>query len=356
MIRIAWIVGVFLLFTAYGVCAETKAQETKTEASFDDVPRTFQDPAVPLIALPATFASRRAKSQVSLSDDGFAEIVNIKGPGCIRHIWFHAGDWKLSHSDNDKMINTLILEINVDGAEKPQVVAPLKSFFGIMQEREPYFVNNSAYTVLPNPVAAAKDRHIPGTPGYNLYLPIPFGKSCDIRVRGQSNTFLGTVIDWHKYEENTALTPYRLHAAHKRYKTTTKRGTSINMAKVSGRGFLAGFVTGYIQKNKSDMVFHTGGINILLDEKTDPYTIHGKNVEDDYGFTWGFNNYQTRWIGCPTHENRGRKDQDGVFYRFFGPDPIAFRSSFSFRAGCRGDDMETVVYYYKMSGSGAPEK
>jgi len=95
-------------------------------------------------------------------------------------------------------------------------------------------------------------------------------------------------------------------------------------------------------------------LKILLDEKTDPYTIHGNNVEDDYGFTWGFNNYQTRWIGCPTHENRGRNDQDGVFYRFFGPDPIAFRSSFSFRAGCRGDDMETVVYYYKMSGSGVP--
>ena len=25
-------------------------------------------------------------------------------------------------------------------------------------------------------------------------------------------------------------------------------------------------------------------LKILLDEKTDPYTIHGNNVEDDYGF------------------------------------------------------------------------
>ncbi len=42
------------------------------------------------------------------------------------------------------------------------------------------------------------------------------------------------------------------------------------MAKVTGNGFFAGLVTGYIQKNKSDMVFHTGGIKILLDEKREP--------------------------------------------------------------------------------------
>ena len=317
------------------------------EACEEAIPKTYQDPAVPLIALATSFASRRAKSEVRLSDEGFAEVASIKGPGCIRHIWFL--------TNNHDMGSSLILEINVDGAENPQVVAPLNPFFGIMQGRKPYHVNCSAYTVLPNPVAAESNPVIPGTPGYNLYLPIPFGKSCDIRVRGQSNTFLGTVIDWHKYEENTELTPYRLHATHKRYKTTTKRGTTIDMANVSGRGFLAGFVTGYMQKNKSDMVFHTGGIKILLDEETDPYTIHGNNVEDDYGFTWGFNNYQTPWIGCPVHDNRGPNDQDGVFYRFFGPDPIAFRSSVSFRAGCRGDDMETVVYYYKMSVSNSPE-
>ena len=352
MIRIVWFVGALLLFTAHEVCAEKKAQETKIEASFDDVPSTFQDPAVPLIALPTTFASRRAKSEVRLSDDGFAEIVNIKGPGCVRHIWFLT-----TNHDHE-----LILEINIDGEEKPQVVAPLRSFFGVMQDREPYFVNCAAFTVLPNPVATEKSLidpqkiRIPGTPGYNLYLPIPFSKSCRITVRGTPSAFLGTVLDWHKYDKDTPLTPYRLHATHKRFKTTTGRGTTIEMANVIGRGFIAGFLTGYIQKNKGDMVFHTGGIKILLDEKTDPYTIHGNNVEDDYGFTWGFNNYQTRWIGCPTHENRGRNDQDGVFYRFFGPDPIAFRSSFSFRAGCRGDDMETVVYYYKMSGSGVPEK
>ena len=59
-------------------------------------------------------------------------------------------------------------------------------------------------------------------------------------------------------------------------------------------------------------------------------------------------------MGCPWHVNRGRNDQDGVFYRFFGPDPIAFHSSISFTTGCREDDTESVLYYYRILGSKAP--
>jgi len=92
-------------------------------------------------------------------------------------------------------------------------------------------------------------------------------------------------------------------------------------------------------------------MTILLDGETNPHAIRGHNVEDDFGYSWGFNNYQSRWIGSPYHVNRSRTDQDGVFYRFFGPDPIAFHRSLSFRTGSRGDDMESVVYYYQIPDS-----
>ena len=337
---VRWIGGGGIAVTVCFVVALAGQEQPTNLVSNAGEPTTFQDPAVPLIALPTTFTSRREKKEVRLDKSGFAEVANINGPGCIRHVWF------LTINNQDK----LTLEITVDGADEPQVRAPLNSFFGVMQDRDPYFVDCAAFAVLPNPEAGKKDALIPGTPGYNLFLPIPFSTSCRILVRGNEGAFLGTVVDWHRYEAGTPLTSYRLHAAPKRFATTPPRGGTIEMAKVTGNGFLAGFVTGYLQKNKSDMVFHTGGIKIRLDEETDPYTIEGNNVEDDYGFTWGFNNHQTRWIGCPTHQNRGRNDQDGVFYRFFGPDPIAFRSSMTFLAGSRGDDMETVVYYYKKSG------
>ncbi len=267
------------------------------------IPRTYQDPAVPLIALPAEFTSQRLYTQVTAQDKNPVEVENIKGPGCIRHIWF-------LQTEMDKEI---ILEITVDDAKKPQILAPLKSLFSVMQNRDPFFVDCCAYTVLPNLIAKEKDPSIPGIPGYNLFLPIPFSKSCRIRIQGPKGTFLGAMINWHKYQKETELTPYRLHAAHKRYKTTPAPGI-IEMADVSGKGFFAGFQTGYIQKDHNDMVFHTGGITILLDGETEPNAIRGCNVEDDYGFAWGFNDFQSQWMGCPEHDNRG-SDPANIYRR-----------------------------------------
>ena len=298
---------------------------------------TFQDPAVPMIALPTRFSTHRVNSSGGIPDDGSFVLANLEGPGCIRHIWILFG--------KDRR-----LEINVDGAEKSQVDVPLKSFFGVMHDLDPYFVDCAAYTVLPNPVFG---KH--GNPGYNLYLPIPFSKSCRITLHGAAGQAGAAMVDWHKYDKDASLTPYRLHVDHRLYKPSPPRGGYVEMANIDGEGFVAGVVMGYIQRDKSNMVFHTGGMAILLDGETDPHAIQGHNVEDDFGFTWGFNDRQSRWIGCPWHENRGGNDQDGVFYRFFGPDPIAFRSSLSFRTGCRGDDMESVVYTYRVPGTTAPK-
>ena len=89
-------------------------------------------------------------------------------------------------------------------------------------------------------------------------------------------------------------------------------------------------------------------MSLLIDGETDPGVIRGVNLEDDFGFSWGINPRESRWIGAPYHKWGGPLDQDGVVYRFFGPDPIAFRSSISFGSGSRDDDIETVAYYYKL--------
>ena len=105
---------------------------------------------------------------------------------------------------------------------------------------------------------------------------------------------------------------------------------------------------GWRQKDHGDMVFHNSGTRLLIDGQTDPHVICGCNVEDDFGYSWGFNQYQTRWSGCPYRDNRGRNDQDGVFYRFFGPDPILSHSSLLFTWNARPDDNEAVSYFYKV--------
>ena len=221
-----------------------------------------------------------------------------------------------------------------------------------MHDLTPYPVDNAAYTVLPN----YHTPKMPGSPGYNLYLPIPFSRSCRIRLHLDQDApekGVSSMVDWHQYDRDAPLTPFRLGAEHNRYTPAPPRNRSYRMAEVSGSGFLAGIVLGVKQRNPTDMIYHTGGMSILVDGETAPNVIRGINMEDDFGFSWGFHVNQTRWIGSPYHKWGGRTDQDGVIYRFFGPDPIAFESSLSFRCGSRDDDVESVAYYYHVPGTEA---
>ena len=300
---------------------------------------TVQDPAVPMVALPARFRSRRQVTNVRDEDvpaGGWIDILDVEGPGAVRHVWLLYGTGRR-------------LEITVDGAELPQVDVPFDPFFGIMNDLQPYPVDCAAYTVLPN----FQTPGVPGVPGYNLFLPIPFSRSCRIRlhVPATGERRVSTMVDWQQYDAGTELTPYRLGAEHHRYLPAPPRNRAYRIADVTGSGFIAGVVLGARQRNRTDMVYHTGGMSILIDGEDDPQVIRGINMEDDFGFSWGFHERQTRWIGSPYHRRRSRTDQDGVIYRFFGPDPIAFGSSISLRCGSRDDDIETVAYYYRIAGS-----
>ena len=308
----------------------------------------MQDPAVPMVQLPMKFRSRRTNTATAPRtnpDPYHVDILDVEGAGCIRHIWFLFAEGRR-------------LEVTVDGAVTPQIDVPLKPFFGIMHDWTPYLIDNAAFTVMPN----YETPNMPGNPGYNLWLPIPFSKSCKIRIyvdRPPTSKHSGlhqsvcTMVDWHEYEPDTEITPFRLHAEHHKYLPAPPRNSSFAIADVDGSGFLGGVILGARQRNYNDMVYHTGGMVILIDGETDPNLIRGTNMEDDFGFSWGFHLHQTRWHGSPYHKWGGPQDQDGVAYRFFGPDPIAFESSLSFQCGSRDDDIETVAYYYKVAGSQA---
>jgi hypothetical protein len=302
---------------------------------------TIQDPAVPMIRLPATFRSRRIQTFADKNTglESHYDIMDVEGCGCVRHISTYYAIGRR-------------LEICVDGAQYAQVDMPQKPFFGIMHDLTPYVVDTPAYTVIPN----YETPNMPGNPNYNLYLPIPFSKSCRIRLyldeaNGEHGVY--SMVDWHEYDDDLHLTPFRLFAEHHLYTPAPPRNSSYVVADASGRGFVAGVVLGVKQRNFSDRVWHTSGMSILIDGETDPHVIRGINMEDDFGFSWGINLRQARWIGAPYHKWGGGSDQDGVIFRFFGPDPIAFDSSIAFGSGSRDDDIETVAYYYRIPDSEA---
>jgi hypothetical protein len=110
------------------------------------------------------------------------------------------------------------------------------------------------------------------------------------------------MVDWHQYREGTPITPFRFHAEYN-IKKPADRQSGFRMLETEGRGFVAGLFMGVIQKGKG-LISHTGGMTILIDGQSDPHAIRGHNMEDDYGFTWGFNDRQTPWIGCPYSDIR----------------------------------------------------
>lgn len=325
----------------YRLPAQTVA--TKPAVVADPFPTTFADPAVPLLQLPGKFRARRTTANIASDASKRIEVFNAKGAGCVRHLWFVFGE---------KNIDDLEIEILADGAPDPQVRMPFRSFFGVLLGFEDYHINSAGLVNFPN-FTVKNDAFIPpkAAPGWNLYLPIPFSNGCRISLYAKTPKNGAAMADWQQYGEGVELTPLRFHSQRSIARPASP-DKPFPIAETEGAGFLAGYVMGWRQRDRADMVFHNSGTRILIDGQTDPHVICGHNVEDDFGFSWGFNDYQTRWAGCPHRDNRGRNDQDGVFYRFFGPDPIPFRSSLLFTSNARPDDYEAVSYFYQ---AGAPK-
>ncbi len=327
-----------LLTPLTAVVQPAVAQDAFATPTKSPLPETYADPAVPLMQLPTNFRVRRTTANISAEEGKRFDILNVKGAGCVRHLWFVFGE---------KNLDDLEIEIAVDEASEPQVRMPFRSFFGVLLGFEDYHINSAGLMNFPN-FTVTNDPLIPprASPGWNFYLPIPFSNGCRISLHSKSAKNGAAMVDWQQYREGVELTSLRFHSQ----RSIALPGSPtkpFSIAETEGAGFLAGYIMGWRQKDHGDMVFHNSGTRMLIDGEDDPHVICGHNVEDDFGFSWGFNQYQTRWVGCPYRDNRGRNNQDGVFYRFFGPDPILFRSSLMFTSNARPDDYEAVSYFYQ---------
>ncbi len=66
------------------------AIESNVKTSLE-MQHTFQDPAVPMIALPTRFTSHRVNRDQRMPKGGSIDLANLKGAGCVRHIWILFG-------------------------------------------------------------------------------------------------------------------------------------------------------------------------------------------------------------------------------------------------------------------------
>ncbi len=299
---------------------------------------TAPDPNFSLIQLPIQFKARKHAGRAVLNQGDSYDIFNATGPGCIRHItviYKPFGD----HAT---------IKIYADDTEEPQVNMDLNAFFGVLLNKDPrttgYRADGAGIKILPEA-------------GFNCYLPIPFETFCRVEITTESSETmqLYTQTDWQQYQPETELTPFRLHAVHrKETPAQPSYGGTFQIADISGAGFVAGLFKAIRHQDESDILYHTGGSVWLVDGETDPHAIRGYNEEDDFGFGWAYHQWLGRWTGCAYVVNPGQQATEFSAYRFYGPDPIPFTSSLIAYSGSRADDTETVLYFYKELDSQAP--
>ena len=307
----------------------------------------IQDPTFPLIETPKAFKARRQTTFHLIHDGDEITLFEAEGAGCVRHLW-------LTTATSGRGIR---LRVHADGAPSPQVDMELNHFFGILLGKDPYRVESPCVSVVPQI-------------GYNCYFPIPFSSSCRISLhihdlqgklipREQrlvdekpEESGLYCQIDWQQYPIDQPLTPYRLYSLFRGENPASSKG-SFMVADVEGRGFVAGMFKAIKRLDHSDLLYHTGGSTWLIDGETEPNAIRGYNEEDDFGFSFGLFNYQSKWIGSPVAEPGGPFAEETVAWRIFGPDPVPFNSSLRIDFGCRADRTESVLYYYKIPDTAA---
>lgn len=298
------------------------------------------DSNFPLIRLPEEFRSRRQTTRVDLEAGSAVDLLRAEGPGCVRHLWLTISGRDVPRPDSAAGVT---LEIAADPAAgaRPQVDLPLNQFFGVLLGRGlPYRMESAGIKLLPDNA-------------YNLYLPIPFRAGCRITLRTPKRLSLWAMADWQEYPAGAPVTSLRLHAHHHAEHPAADHG-SFPIGSAAGAGFVAGIVKGIRQRDSGDLIYHTGGATWLLDGETDPHALRGINEEDDVNFSFGYRVTCSQWTGCPHVLVGGAQAPEAVAYRFFGPDPIRFRSSLVARGGSRADDTETTLYYYLAAASGAP--
>ncbi len=289
------------------------------------------DPNFPLIRLPADYDSHRSTKRVDLDKGQSCEILNAKGPGCVRHFWI-----------TTTVPDDLEIEIVCDGAEAPQVRMTMHQFFGVLLGKEPYRIKSGPIKLLPKN-------------GYNSYFPIPFQSSCRIvlRNKGTRKTAIWSMVNWQKYDKDATITLYRLHAEFSEEKPADPFGTTL-LGSIGGQGFVAGMIHAIIRKDRRDVIWHTGGDTWLIDGETNPHAMRGIGSEDVFGHSFGVHKDMNPWMGAGHVIGSGPKTSEVVAYRFFGIDSVAFDSSLVLRFGTLANDIENILYYYKVRGSKPP--
>jgi hypothetical protein len=330
---------------------------------------------VPLVSSLETLAWRRSGRRLRISsydrkggnDDRIyvrpgesAVIADIKGAGCINHIWCTFMNEGFAPEKNS--LRKVVLRMFWDGESSPSVEGPIGDFFGM------------GHAQCRNFVSAPLQMSPQDGKAFNCWFPMPFASGARLQVTNECNT----VLIFYYYVDYEAWTELpgdllRFHAQwHRECPTkgtpdervpnrewsfegtnTTGEGNYV-ILEAKGAGHYVGCNINIHNLRKSAKWDWPGEGDdmIFIDGEQWPPSLHGTGTEDYVNMGW-----------CPQQEYSapyhglilgGRDNWKGKisYYRYHIQDPIMFEKSIRVtiehgHANHRSDDWSSTAYWYQ---------
>lgn len=286
-------------------------------------------------------------------------IADLKGPGCITHIWI-----TVSAPLDPYHLRNIVLRIFWDNETEASVETPLGDFFGCCHSIYRNFVS------LPLAASPQDGRAL------NCFFPMPFARGARIEVENQSDKEVKCFfyyIDYEQCNHPTENAGY-FHAWWNREMTEwdgSEDGINLDgkenylILDAEGKGHYAGCVMGI--DNRTPMWYGEGDDMIFVDGEELPPSLHGTGTEDYFNTAWcprqEYNSpYHGTILVSNLESSRQPWEKDDwsanswlgkySMYRFHIEDPIIFNKSLRLtiehgHANELANDYSSVAYWYQ---------
>ena len=227
------------------------------------------------------------------------DLVDIQGPGTIRHIWLTLGDRR------PQTLRSFVIRAYWDDQAHPSVECPLGDFFGFAHGKV------MAYQSAAHSVGERA--------GLNIWLPMPFRRRARLTLTNETEAPVTIYyqIDYTLGDRHPRRVA-RLHVRFDRQNPTTPKEDFVLLPQRRGPGRFLGAVVGV--RALDDDWWGEGEIKVYMDGDTDFPTLCGTGTEDWVGLSYGLQQTPFLYHGASLSQGRFHS-----MYRWHLPDPILWR-------------------------------
>lgn len=262
-------------------------------------------------------------------------LGETEGPGYIAKLWITFPGWFWQHWSTESpvsqtILKTLILRIYFDGAEEPQVAAPVGDFFGIgLCEVASY---TSEYLGM-------------SSGGFYCSFPMPFHRSVRIEVENL-DAAIDTVVFMNALYQRVAQLPEDTPIFHAQFHTGENPGTEVlPVAEALGTGKFVGCALSCQGKDFNYLSFLEAPEYVYVDDDWTSPRIVGTGLEDYFLGGWYFREgtFAGPHHGVPVKDTLNASIS---MYRIHDRDAIHFdeRFRFTFQNPWEADRLKTFRY------------